>query len=347
MYLMDPKAEGWTLGELTTLIGGKLDGPADFRVTRPVRADSVDPQGIAFAEKQSYVDAATGVGALVVSEDIDVRGKPAIRVTQPRFAFARILHLAHRPIPIMEGIHPSAQIDSRAWVDRSASIGPFVIIERHARIGPRAEVHAGAYIGDSCEVGAETIIYPGAVLVQDVRVGARCILHANCVLGADGFGFVWDGKQRVKVPQVGGVVLGDDVEVGAGTCIDRSTCGETVIGDGTKLDNMVQIAHNVTLGTAVAIAAHSSVAGSSHIGDRVVMGGQSGVADHLSVAADSMLGGRAGVLQSLDEPGSYLGFPAQDSRDAIRQMHALKELPALLKRVRVLEAQISQMEKKD
>ncbi|MBL8060375.1 MAG: UDP-3-O-(3-hydroxymyristoyl)glucosamine N-acyltransferase [Chthonomonas sp.] len=344
---MDPKAEGWTLGELAQLVGGRLEGPAHFRVSRPVRADSNDPNGIAFAENQAFADAAAGVGALIVSDEIDAHGRPAIRVTQPRLAFGRLLHFAHRPIPIMEGIHPAAQIDPRAWVDQTASIGPFVVIEKDARVGARAKVHAGAYIGEACVVGEDTIVYPGVVLMQDVRIGDRCILHANCVLGADGFGFVWDGKQRVKVPQVGGVVLGDDVEVGAGTCIDRSTCGETVVGDGTKLDNMVQVAHNVTIGTSVVIAAHTSIAGSVRVGNRVVMGGQTAIADHRSVGDDIMLGGRTGVMQDLTKSGEYFGLPAQDVRESLRQMLAIKELPALLKRVKALEAQVAQMEDKE
>ncbi len=344
---MDSRTNGWTLGDLAALIGGRLDGPHEFWVRRPVRADSIDPEGIAFAERQEFADRATGVGALVVSEGVNVMGKPAIRVENPRLAFGKILHLAQRPIPLMEGIHPAAQIDSRAWIDRTASIGPFVVVEQGARVGPRVKVHAGVYIGEACEIGEGTTIYPGAVLVQDVRVGARCVLHSNCVLGADGFGFLWDGKARVKIPQVGGILLGDDVEVGAGTCIDRSTCGETVIQSGTKLDNMVQIGHNCTIGEAGVIAAHTSVAGSVKIGDRVVIGGQSAIAGHLSVGDDIALGGRTGVMQDVELPGEYFGTPAQPVRESLRQMLALRELPALLKRVKSLEAKVAQLEGKD
>lgn len=345
MHHMDSNANGWTLAELAQAVGGDLDGPADHWVSRPVPADSSEVEGIAFAESGKYLEAAVNgpVGALIVTRDADTKGKPAIRSSHPRMAFARLLAMAQRPIPINDGVHPLAEIHAKAWVDSTAHIGPFVVIEKNARIGARCRIHAGAYIGENCEVGEDVQIFPNVVLVQDVKVGARSILHAGCVIGADGFGFAWDGKRRQKIPQVGGVILGSDVEIGASACVDRATCGDTKIGDGTKLDNLVQFGHNSKIGEHGVIAGHTSVAGSVEIGDRAVIGGQSAIKEHLTLGNDVMLGGRTGVMQDILENGEYFGLPAVPVRDAMRQMAALQRLPDLVKRIKKLELELAQL----
>jgi UDP-3-O-[3-hydroxymyristoyl] glucosamine N-acyltransferase len=183
------------------------------------------------------------------------------------------------------------------------------------------------------------------VLYRDVRVGARSVIHSGAVIGADGFGFVWDGSKRLKVPQVGSVRIGDDVEVGANTCIDRATAGETVIEDGVKLDNIVQIGHNVRVGEHSAIAGMSGISGSTKIGKRVLMGGGVGTRDHVTIGDDVALGGRSNVGGDITEPGEYLGTPAAPAREAVRAMLTIHKLPELVSRIRQLEKRLAELEK--
>jgi UDP-3-O-[3-hydroxymyristoyl] glucosamine N-acyltransferase len=183
-------------------------------------------------------------------------------------------------------------------------------------------------------------VFPHAVLYQDVVLGERCVVHSGAVLGADGFGFVWDGDKQHKVPQIGGVVVGDDVEFGANTCVDRATCGETLVGRGTKLDNLVQVAHNVSIGEHTVIAAQVGIGGSSSIGSRDTIGGDVAVSDHVSIADGVVVGGRSGVFQDIAEPGEYAGFPPLPVVSAMRVMALQTRLPELFRRLKQLEGEV-------
>jgi len=309
----------WTLAELGQRLGAEVSGSADLRIIRPVPAGDDDPGGITFAESDKYlamVESST-VGAVIVPPGWAL-SKPALFHPHPREAFAMVLALFRRPLALSEGPSPQAAIDPSAEVDPSASIGPMAYIGPRARIGAKSRIHPHAYIGEGCQIGADCEIYPHVVLLQDVVVGDRVVVHAGAVVGADGFGFVWDGQRRVKVPQVGRVILEDDVEVGANTCIDRATCGDTVIRRGSKLDNLIQIGHNCEVGEHTVIAALTGVSGSVRIGDRVTMGGQVAVADHVSIASDAILAGRTGVMGSIETQGEYFGTPATPAREALR-----------------------------
>lgn len=343
---MENKTPRWTLGELAQNFGGELRGPADLPIERPVPADTGDPLGIAFAESSTYLEAAkrSGVGAILIPPDLDAGSLPAIAVARPRQAFGQLLAMVDRPLPLAPGVHPLASIHPDAEVDPSASVGPYAVIEAGAKIGPGARIFPFAYIGENCQVGEGTQVYPHAVLVRDVRVGKRGILHPGCVLGADGFGFAFDGQRRHKIPQVGSVELGDDVEIGAITAVDRATAGVTRVGDGTKLDNLVMIGHNVTVGKHTVIASLTGVSGSSHIGDRVVMAGQCAVTDHATIGDDITLGGRTGVAQNLTEPGAYLGTPAAPIKEGLRSMLLSSKLHEMLQRIRTLERRINKLD---
>lgn len=239
---MEKRAQPWTLGGLADLLGGELHGPADLPIARPAPAHGEDPQGIAFCESDDYIAKAeaSGVGAILVPRGATTH-KPSIAVDSPRAAFGMLLAMAARPLPLNAGVHATAVVSAEAQVHETAAIGPYAVVERGARIGAGVRIYPFAYIGEDCDVGDQATIYPHAVLYQDVEIGARTIIHAGAILGADGFGFVWDGRRRVKVPQVGRVEIGADCEIGAGTTIDRATAGATRIGRGTKLDNLVQI----------------------------------------------------------------------------------------------------------
>lgn len=335
---MESGASGWTLSELAVLVGGTVDGPPDLRVLRPVPSHSDDPEGIAFAESESHLARVerSGVGA-VFADTHTPCSKPCIRVASPRAAFGLVLQLADRPVPIAEGIHPTAVIDPGAEVHPEARIGAYAVLERGATVAAGARVYPFAYIGENCLIGEGAVVLPHAVLVKSVTVGANSVIHSGAVLGADGFGFGWDGRRRLKVPQVGGVTLGDDVEIGANTTIDRATAGETHVATGTKVDNLVQIAHNVEIGAHGVIAAQCGISGSVVIGDRVTMAGQCAVTDHVSIVSDATFAGRAGVTNDVKAKGVYFGLPARPIKEAMRIMAALSRLPDFLHRVRRLE----------
>jgi len=341
---MAEEKRGYTLGEIAQLVGGELDGPGDLHILRPVPADSNDSSGITFAENEKYLAAAISgeVGAVLVPAETPVVAKPVIRVAQPRMAFGMVLSAFVVPMP-RGGIHPTAQVSSEAVVDSTASIGAYAIVESGAQVGAGATVMAHAYIGQGCVVGEKSEIYPHVVLVQDVRMGVGCRIHAGAVIGADGFGYYWNGTHQQKVPQVGGVLIGNYVEIGSNTCIDRATCGDTVIADGVKLDNLVQVAHNVKIGAHTVIAAQVGLSGSTVIGERNVFGGQAATSDHVTVGDNMVFGGRTGITGDMDAPGEYFGTPAVPLSTAMRVIALQTRLPELFKRMRAMERELEHL----
>jgi UDP-3-O-[3-hydroxymyristoyl] glucosamine N-acyltransferase len=321
----------WTLAELAPLLGASVGASPDFVVMRPVPANSDDPQGLAYCTTPKC--ARSGTSALILPPGLVIEGRPCLYADRPQAAFARFLALCRRPLPLSPGVHPTAVIHPEATVD--GSVGPYAVVERGARIAAGARVFPFCYVGEDCVVGADTVLYPHVVLYQDVHVGARCIVHAHATLGADGFGFAWDGERHVKIQQVGGVRIGDDVEIGANTTVDRATSGTTTLGPGTKIDNLVQIGHNATVGEHSVICGQAGVAGSAVLGRRVTMAGQSGVGDHVSLADDVTLAGGASASRDLTEPAVHYGFPART--DGLRISAVLAELPRLRERVQQLE----------
>jgi UDP-3-O-[3-hydroxymyristoyl] glucosamine N-acyltransferase len=345
---VDRKTTSWTLSEISTVVNGELHGPADQLVTRPVPADSNDPDGITFASNAKYLERAekSEVGAILVSNGFRPSKKPFIVVPDSRIAFGRLLGLWKKPLPLPEGIHPTAVVDALARVDAGASVGAYAVIERGAVVAKGAKVYPFAYIGEDCHVGSDCIVYPHAVLYQGVKLGNRTIVHAGAVLGADGFGFEWDGTQHTKVPQIGIVETGEGVEIGANTCVDRATAGTTSIADGVKLDNLVQVGHNVTIGKHTVIAAQTGLSGSTDIGERVTMGGSVATSHHVQIADDVLLGGRTGVTSDIDEPGEYWGTPARPMLEAMRASLLVYKLPELAARIRELEKRLEELEGK-
>lgn len=336
---MATEVSGWTLGELAVALGGELAGPSDLRVTRPVPVDSDNPQGLTFAETADYLRQAEagGAAAILAPRGSDPAGKPKIFVDKPREAFGRFLAMNARPLPIEAGIHPMAIVSPTATVAASASVGPYAVIESGAIIGENCRIYPFCYVGENCTVGDKSILYPHAVLYQDVQVGARAVVHAGAVLGADGFGFAWDGQRHLKIPQVGGVRLSDDVEIGALTAVDRATAGDTQIGKGTKLDNLIQVGHNTRIGDNTVIASQTGISGSTKIGSRVTIAGQSATNDHITICDDVVLGGRSGVTGNITKAGTYFGLPARPLGEAMRNLMLYTKLQDLFKRVKDLE----------
>lgn len=345
---MENRALGWTLAELAQALGARLDGPADLRILRAGEATTDDPEALCFAGNEEFLRKAeqSGIGAVLVPEEAPPIEKPVLRVKDPRSTFARFLAMCNRPLPLEEGIHPTAVVSPSATLGEGVRVGPYAVIERDAVIGAGSRIYPFAYIGEGCRLGEKVTVFPSAVLYQDVEVGARTIIHASAIIGADGFGFIWDGQRRVKIPQVGKVVIGADAEIGACTTVDRAMMGTTRVGDGTKLDNLVMIGHNCVIGEHTVIASQVGLSGSTTIGDRVVMAGQAATSDHVAVCSDVVLGGRTGVTKNITKPGTYWGLPATPYYDAMRIASANRKLPDLVEKVKLLEKRLAELEEK-
>ena len=346
---METTIRVWTLGQLAELLDGTLHGPPDRSIYRPVPAGVGDPEGITFAESAEYLERVVGtdIGVVLVPRGSTTYPFATLEVAHPRAAFGKILAMFHRPLPIDPGIHPTAVVSPEATVSPGAAIGAYAVVERNTFIGEGSRVYPFAYIGEGCRLGSDVTIYPHAVLYQDVLVGDRSIVHSGATIGADGFGFVWNSKARsyrVKVPQVGQVEIGPDVEIGALTAIDRATAGSTVISEGTKLDNFVQIGHNCTIGEHTVIAGQTALGGSSVIGRRNDIGGQVAITDHVKICDDVILAGRTGVTNDLTEVGAYWGTPAKPIGFAKRIVAMMQKLPELNRTIKDLEKRLAQLE---
>ena len=334
------------MGKLAEILGAEIIGSPDFVVTAPASSDSDNPSGLAFAEGAEYLEEAklSGVGAVIVSQSVEDFPKPILRHSHPRMAFGHLLSLFDKPFSQAVGIHPTAIIHPTAKIDPSASIGAYVVIESDCIIENDVKIMPFCYLGENCSVGQKTLILPHAVLLRNITVGADCEIGPGAILGHAGFGYYWDGAKQVRVPQVGGVIIGDHVDIGALTAIDRATADSTNISEGNKIDNLVQIAHNVKIGKHGVFASQVGIAGSSHIGARHMAGGQAGYADHVRVADGVIMAGRSGVMGTLSEPGMYGGAPCMPMRKYRRVTGIIEDLPELLKRVRALEKKIQELE---
>jgi UDP-3-O-[3-hydroxymyristoyl] glucosamine N-acyltransferase len=234
-------------------------------------------------------------------------------------------------------------VAASARVDPSASVGPLAVVDERAVIGPGVRLHAHVYVGPDVQIGEDSTLYPHVTLRESVRVGRRVVIHAGAVLGADGFGFAFDGAEHRKVPQVGGVLIEDDVEIGANTTIDRATFGDTIVRRGTKIDNLVQIGHNVEIGEHSLLVAQVGVSGSSRLGRGVVLAGQVGVADHVTLGDGVVAGAQAGIPSSIEAGTRVLGTPARPAAQAKRIIVVEARLPELLQRVRALEQRLEKL----
>jgi len=337
---MRPADASLSLGQLALRFGCALRGDPARRIAAVAGLDG-GPAALGFlanpALRAGLRD--TQLGAVVIApryaDDCPV---DALLHPNPHATFARIAALLHPPPPLRPGIHATATIEPGAHVDPSAQIGPYVLVEQGARIGPRCRVGAQVIVGAGALIGADTRLLERASVLAGCEIGARCIVHPGAVIGADGFGNARDGAAWVKVPQLGRVRIGDDVEIGANTTIDRGALGDTEIAEGVRLDNQIQIAHNVRIGAHTAIAACTGVAGSTTIGSRCMIGGGTGIGGQLTIGDDIVIAGFGMVTHSLREPGMYSNvLPAEEARHWRRIVGRIKRLDALEARVRRLE----------
>jgi UDP-3-O-[3-hydroxymyristoyl] glucosamine N-acyltransferase len=336
---------GFTLGELAEVLQARLDGDPTKIVTGVAPLDSAGPDQISFLTDARYHDAARSsrAGAFLVAPDAAELPGPTLRCAAPLQALIDLVRLFHPPAPIQPGVDRTAVVAADARIDPSASVGPLTVIGSHAVVGAGVRLHALVYVGAGVEIGEGTVVYPHVSLHDGVRVGRRVLIHAGAVLGADGFGFAFDGSAHRKIPQVGGVLIEDDVEIGANTTIDRATFGDTIVRRGTKIDNLVQIGHNVVIGEHSLLAAQVGVSGSSRLGRRVVLAGQVGVADHATLGDGVVAGAQTGIPGPVEAGARVWGTPARPIGQARRIAVAAGRLPELLQRVRALEQRLGRL----
>jgi UDP-3-O-[3-hydroxymyristoyl] glucosamine N-acyltransferase len=332
----------WTTAEVAAQLSGEVQGDPAARLTGFAPADRAQAGDLTFAENETFFALAeqSAATAIIADARFSSAGKIVIRVKHPRIAFAKALALFFPEPVFAPGIHPSAVVAASAQVDPSAHIGPHCTVGERARIGAKAVLQSGDFVGDDCLLGEETRLFPNVTLYPRTEIGRRARLHAGTVIGSDGYGYVLDNGAHRKVPQIGQVIIGDDVEIGANVTIDRGALGATRIGRGTKIDNLVQIAHNVVIGEHCLIISQVGIAGSSKLGNYVILAGQAGVAGHLTIGNQVTVAAQAGVMHNIPDGEKWLGAPAQPDRQMKRQMIAITQLPELIRRVAELEKKL-------
>ena len=338
------------LSELAEQTGARLEGgDADTEISGAAGLDEATAGHVTFLANPRYTlrVQTTQATAIYVGENVEVGREIAIlRASDPYLAYTRALRLFH-PEPSFEPfIHPTAVIDSTAQISAGVWIGAHVVVGRNARIGARVRIYPNATIYDDVKIGADSVIHSGVSIREGSELGERVVVHNNAVVGSDGFGYAKDEEKRwLKIPQTGIVVIEDDVEIGAGTTIDRASVGESRIARGAKIDNLVQIGHSCTVGEDALICAQVGLAGSSHVGNRVILAGQVGVAGHLTIGDDAVLTAKSATSHNV-EPGKILsGIPAFDNREWLRSIAAFRRLTEMQRTVRTLEARLVELEK--
>jgi UDP-3-O-[3-hydroxymyristoyl] glucosamine N-acyltransferase len=333
----------FTLQELATMSGGELAGDPALKITGAASLAEATPGEISFFANRKYIGILrkTRASAIFVPPDFAESISAAqIRVSNPAKAFEQVvLKLAPKPITFAPGIHPSAIVDSSAQIGERVSIQPYAVIEAGARIADDTTIGAGTYIGHEVRIGAACLIYPRVIIRERTRIGSRVIIHSGAVIGADGFGFeVVDGRQE-KIQQLGIVQIDDDVEIGANTTIDRARFGRTWIQQGVKIDNLVQIAHNVVIGKNSIIVAQTGISGSTRVGERVTMAGQVGIVGHVEIADGSVIAAQSGVSKSVPG-GVWFGYPAAPIAEVKQQIAWIHRLGKLFARVKEIEKKL-------
>jgi UDP-3-O-[3-hydroxymyristoyl] glucosamine N-acyltransferase len=335
-----------TADSIAEVVGGKLEGDGSRELRGVARLEQAAGDQLAFAEGHQEVARARSsrAGCVLVPEGTSLPGLTTIAVCSPKLAFIRAAQVLHpTPAPVA-GVHPTAIVSTEATLAEGISIGPYVVIERGVRVGQETSVAAGVYLGERSEIGSHCTLYPRVTIYPGARLGDRVVLHAGVVIGGDGFGYVFADGRHQKFPQVGSVVIEDDVEIGSNTTVDRGSLGTTVVGKGTKIDNLVQIAHNVTIGKHCVIVAQTGISGSTTIGDYVVIAGQAGVGEHARIESHAVIGGQAGILPGkiVREGTVVWGTPARPLAEVKRLYAHLGELPRLASKIRQLSQRLSQ-----
>ncbi|MBR1753207.1 UDP-3-O-(3-hydroxymyristoyl)glucosamine N-acyltransferase [bacterium] len=359
---------GYTLEQISQVVGGMLTKVVDADITQiapPLLADE-HTLALALGEEEIENLSKTKAKAALVPLGVNIDGFTTIEVERPRLAMMKLLHMFYKEPETETGIHPTAVVHETAKIGQNVSIGPNVVISHHAEIGDNTKIMANSYIGGGAKIGKNCFFHAGVNISDRVQIGNDVILHHGVALGADGFSFVTENPDNIeqarkdgaileenvtqkifKIPSIGSVVIGNNVEIGANTTIDRGTIENTTIGDDTKIDDQVMIGHNCRIGKGCMIVSQVGIAGSCVIGDRVVIAGQAGLADHISVGNDSIIAAKAGVSKSFPEKSIVVGIPAVPRKEFIRQLKTMKDADELVRKFKKYEPLLSSFEEEN
>jgi UDP-3-O-[3-hydroxymyristoyl] glucosamine N-acyltransferase len=335
-----------TISKIAEILGGKVDGDGSAEITGLAKIEEAQSGQLSFIANSKYHKfiEKTQASAILVDLDFPKSDRTLIRIRNPYFAFLKMAEQFYVQEPqVALGIHHTAVIGQDCEIGEKCAVGAHVVIGKKCKIGRNTIIHPGVVIGDNVQVGENTIIYANVSIREKCRVGKKVIIHPGAVIGADGFGFAFEDGKYHKLPQMGNVVIEDEVEIGANTTIDRATMGETVIKKGAKIDNLVQIAHNVQVGENTVIAAQTGLSGSIKVGKYVKIGGQAGFVGHIEIGDNAMIGAQSGVTKSVPENAFISGYPARPHMTAKREEASLTKLPELLKKIRLLESQLKKI----
>lgn len=336
-----------TLQEINEIIGGELIGDGAVEIFGLSSINNAKAGDLTFADS-THVEKAKDSAASAVIVPANFEGalpKNVIKSAEPRAAFAKMMKIFAPKIDIPVGISDEAHIGANTKIADDATIMPFVFIGDNVEIGSGAVIYPNTYIGQNVSIGAGTIIYSGVTIREYCKIGSRCVIHSSTVIGADGFGFTTADGVHTKVPQIGNVVVEDDVEIGACVGIDRAAMGSTIIGHGTKIDNLVHIAHNCVIGANCLIVAQTGISGSTIVGDNVTFGGQTGTVGHIKIGGHSVYAARSGITKSMPEGVFCSGFPVQPHVDWLKMQVALKKVPSLIEKIWNLERKVRKLER--
>jgi UDP-3-O-[3-hydroxymyristoyl] glucosamine N-acyltransferase len=330
------------LQEIAELVHGTISGDPHLRIRGIASIEEAEPGEITFLANPKYASKAmlTRASAMIVRSKIDGVSCAFLIVQDPYFAFTRLLSYFHPPRRYPAEVDSRAAIGQGVVLGTDVSIGPFVTVEDRAKIGDRVRIGAGVFVGEGSEIGEDSLIYPNVTIREGVKIGKRVIIHSGTVIGSDGFGFAPHKGRYHKIPQVGGVIIEDDVELGANVTVDRATLGNTIVGAGTKVDNLVQIGHNVVIGADSILVAQVGISGSSKIGRHVTLAGQVGVAGHLTIGDQVIVGGKSGVTKDIPAGENVSGFPPLPHKEWLKAQATFPHLPEMRERIRALEKEV-------
>jgi UDP-3-O-[3-hydroxymyristoyl] glucosamine N-acyltransferase len=330
------------LAELAALVDGEVRGDGELEVEDIATLAAAGPRQLSFLTNPRYRDeaAASRAGAVLVGPDVELGERTLLVAKDPYYALALLLGVFHPPVPRPPGVHPTAVVGRDCVIHPAAHVGALAVVGDRSRVDEGAAVLPLAVVGADCSVGARTVVHSHAVLYDRTEVGCDCVLHAGVVLGSDGFGYATHRGEHVKVPQVGRVVVEDGVEIGANSAIDRAMLEETRLGAGSKIDNLVQVGHNVRIGRGCIVVSQAGIAGSTALGDYVVLAGQAGVAGHLRLGKGARVAAKSAVFKDVPAGAQVAGIPATDAAKWRRQQALLQRLEVLQRRVRALERRL-------
>jgi UDP-3-O-[3-hydroxymyristoyl] glucosamine N-acyltransferase len=333
-----------TTQELAKIIGGQVVGDVNAVLKSFATIESARAGDLTFAENEEFFSRAeqSAATAIIADKRFSSEKKTIIQVPNARVAFAKALAVFFPDKPFPAGMHPTAVVAATAKVDPSAHLGPHCVIGERVSIGARSVLQAGNYVGDDSKLGEDVNLFPNVTVYARSEICNRVRIHANSVIGSDGYGYVQDGPAHLKVPQIGNVIIHDDVELGAGVTIDRGALGSTVIGKGTKIDNLVQIGHNVQIGEGCLLVAQVGIAGSTKLGNYVVLAGQVGVGGHLKIGNKAVVAAKSGVMNDIPDGETWMWIPAQQDKTVKRQLVGIFRLPEILKRLAELEKKVGE-----